>query len=325
MEKENLKLAIYQLENWQVEVSFDSTEETFWLNAYQIADIFWKDRSVIQRHIKTIYKRWELSENWTCAKNAQVVKLEWNRKVIREMNLYNLDIILSVWYITNSKKAIEFRKWATTVLKEHITAWFTINKNQISKNYDTFLQAVEDLKKLTIWKNIWNEEVLNLIKSFANTWFNLENFDKWNLPEKWITKTEFKIEIKKLYEDIETLKKDLIQKWLATEMFAEEKNKWNLEWIFGNIFASFDSIDLYETIEEKASNLLYFVVKNHPFNDGNKRTWAFCFIWFLQKSKFEFKNIISPETLTTLTLLIAQSDPKEKERMRGLVLLLLKK
>ncbi len=94
-------------------------------------------------------------------------------------------------------------------------------------------------------RNIWNNEVLNLIKSFANTWFNLENFDKWNLPEKWITKKEFKIEIKKLYQNIEVLKQDLIKKWLATEMFAWEKNKWNLEWIFGNIFASFDRFVLF--------------------------------------------------------------------------------
>lgn len=324
MKKEDLKLAIYQLENWEIEVNFDKNEETFWLDVYQIWSLFWRDRSVIQKHIKNIYETWELEEKTTCAKNAQV-QLEWNRKVKRENNLYNLDMIISVWYRVNSKIATNFRKWATWVLKEHITTWFTINKNQIQRNYDRFLKVVEDLKKLTIWKEIWNDEVLNLIKSFANTWFNLENFDKWNLPEKWITKKEFKIEIKKLYQDIEILKQDLIKKWLATEMFAQEKNRWNLEWIFWNIFASFDGVDLYETIEEKASNLLYFVIKNHPFNDGNKRTWAFCFVWFLQKTWFEFSSIISPETLTTLTLLIAQSDPKEKERMIWLILLLLKK
>ncbi|MBW7954232.1 virulence protein RhuM/Fic/DOC family protein [Candidatus Gracilibacteria bacterium] len=324
MKKEDLKLAIYQLENGEIEVNFDKNEETFWLDVYQIGSLFGRDRSVIQKHIKNIYETGELEEKTTCAKNAQV-QLEGNRKVKRENNLYNLDMIISVGYRVNSKIATNFRKWATGVLKEHITTGFTINKNQIQRNYDRFLKVVEDLKKLTIGKEIGNDEVLNLIKSFANTWFNLENFDKGNLPEKGITKKEFKIEIKKLYQDIEILKQDLIKKGLATEMFAQEKNRGNLEGIFGNIFASFDGVDLYETIEEKASNLLYFVIKNHPFNDGNKRTGAFCFVWFLQKTGFEFSSIISPETLTTLTLLIAQSDPKEKERMIGLILLLLKK
>lgn len=325
MEKED-KLLIFQWKNWEILLKEDVKNETIWASLDQIASLFGRDKSTISRHIKKIFEEDELEEKVVVAFFATTTK-HWYLKgktQTKQVEYFNLDMIISVWYRVNSKIATNFRKWATSVLKEHITQGFTINKNQISRNYDNFLQAVEDLKKLTTWKDISNDEVLNLIKSFANTWFNLENFDKWNLPEKWITKTEFKVEIKKLYEDIEILKQDLIKKWLATKMFAEEKNIWNLEWIFGNIFASFDWIDLYETIEEKASNLLYFVVKNHPFNDGNKRTWAFCFIWFLQKTWFEFKNIISPETLTTLTLLIAQSDPKEKERMIGLILLLLK-
>ncbi len=327
MKKENLDLAIYQLENWQIEVNFDKSEETFWLNQRQIAEIFWIDRTVITKHIKKIFKDSELDEKVVSAFFAHTTS-HWameGKTQTKKVKFYNLDVILAVWYKTNSKKAIVFRKWATSILKQHITEGFTINKNRITKNYQNFLQAVEDLKKLTNWKNIWNDEVLNLIKSFANTWFNLENFDKWNLPKKWFTKDDIKLETKELYKDIEILKKDLIQKWLATEMFAQEKNKWNLEWIFGNIFASFLWEDLYETIEEKASNLLYFVIKNHPFNDGNKRTWAFCFVWFLQKYNYDFQEIISPETLTILTLLIANSVPKEKDRMVWLILLILKK
>jgi len=327
MEKEDLKLAIYQLENWQIEVNFDKDEETFWLNQKQIAEIFWIDRTVITKHINKIFKDEELDEKVVSAFFAHTTNhwyLEWKTQT-KKVKFYNLDIILAVWYKINSKKAIEFRKWATSILKEHITEGFTINKNRIIKNYENFLQAVEDLKKITNWKNIWNDEVLNLIKSFANTWFNLENFDKWNLPEKWFTKDDIKLEVKELYRDIEILKKDLIRLGLATKMFAEEKNKWNLGWIFWNVFASFWWIDLYETIEEKASNLLYFVIKNHPFNDWNKRTGAFCFVWFLQKYNYDFKQIISPETLTTLTLLIANSDPKEKERMIWLILLILNK
>lgn len=320
MEKEN-ELLIFQWKNWEIILKEDIQNETIWASLDQIASLFGRDKSTIAKHIKNIYKDWELSQNQvvaffaTTASDGKTYNVEY----------FNLDMIISVWYRVNSKIATNFRKWTTSILKEHITTWFTINKNRISENYENFLQAVEDLKKLTTWKEIWNDEVLNLIKSFANTWFNLENFDKWNLPEKWFTKDDIKLEVKELYKDIEILKKDLIEKKLATDFFAQEKNKWNLEWIFWNVFASFWWVDLYETIEEKASNLLYFVIKNHPFNDGNKRTWAFCFVWFLQKYNYDFKQIISPETLTTLTLLIANSDPKEKERMIGLILLLLKK
>lgn len=323
MKKEiiNNELLIFQWKNWEIILKEDVKNETIWANLDQIASLFDRDKSNIAKHIKNIYKDLELNQNQvvaffaTTASDGKTYNVEY----------FNLDMIISVWYRVNSKIATNFRKWATSVLKEHITQGFTINKNQISRNYDNFLQVVEDLKKLTLWQNIWNDEVLNLIKSFANTWFNLENFDKWNLPEKWFTKETLNLGINELYKDIEILKQDLMQKWLATKMFAEEKNKWTLEWIFGNIFASFDWIDLYKTIEEKAWNLLYFVIKNHPFNDWNKRTWAFCFIWFLQKYSFDFRNIITPETLTTLTLLIAQSDPKEKDRMVWLILLLLKK
>lgn len=323
MKKENNELLIFQWKNWEIILKEDVKNETVWANLDQIASLFGRDKSTISRHIKNIFKEEELLKNWTVAFFATVQK-EWNREIKREIEYFNLDMIISVWYRVNSKIATEFRKWATSVLKEHITKGFSINEHVLKNNYDNFLKAVEELKLLTSWKEISNDEILNLINSFANTWFNLENFDKWNLPEKWFTKTTLKLEIDLLYKDIEILKKDLIQKWLATDFFAQEKTKWNLEWIFGNIFASFDGVDLYETLEEKASTLLYFVVKNHPFTDGNKRTWAFCFVWFLQKYSYDFTKKITPETLTAVTLLIAQSNPKEKERMIGLILLLLK-
>ena len=327
MKKENVeKLAIYQNDNWAIQISFDIKEETFWLSQKQIAEIFCVDRTVITKHINKIFKDSELDEKVVSAFFAHTTK-HWSIKEktqTKPVKFYNLDVVLAVWYKVNSKKATDFRKWATWVLKQHITKGFTTNEHVLKNNYNTFLRAVEELKLLTSWKEISNDEIFNLINSFANTWFNLENFDKWNLPEKGFTKNDIKLEVQSLYKDIEVLKRDLIQKRLATDFFAEEKTKWNLEWIFGNIFASFDGVDLYETLEEKASNLLYFVVKNHPFNDGNKRTWAFCFVWFLQKYKYDFTQKITPETLTTLTLLIAQSDPKEKDRMIWLILLLLK-
>lgn len=326
MKKELQELLIFQWENWEILLKEDVKNETVWANLDQIAHLFGRDKSTISRHIKNIFKEQELDEKVVVAFFATTTK-HWflkGKTQTKQVEFFNLDLIISVWYRVNSKIATNFRKWATWVLKDHITKGYSINKNLIEKNYNNFLKAVEDLKILSTWKNIGNDEILNMISSFASTWFSLESFDKWNLPETWFTKKTLKLEAEKLYNDIEILKKDLIEKWLATEMFAQEKNQGNLSWIFWNIFASFDRVDLYETVEEKAAHLLYFVIKNHPFNDWNKRTWAFCFIWFLGKYDFDYRSRISPEALTTLTLLIAQSDPKEKEKMIWLVIMLLK-
>ncbi len=320
------ELLIYQGKNWEIILKEDSKNETIWANQKQIAEIFGVDRTVITKHLRNIYKEEELEKKWTCAKIAQVQK-EGNREIKREIEYYNLDAIISVWYRVNSKKATQFRIWATKTLKEHITKGFTINKNRLQKNYDKFMQAVEDVKKLLPENSeiIKNNDILELVKSFANTWFNLETYDEDNLPKEGFTKKDLEINAKDLYKDIEEFKKDLITKWQATEMFAQEKNKDSLKWIFWNVFQSFDWEDLYPTIEEKAAHLLYFVVKNHPFNDGNKRTGAFSFIWFLRKVGFEFEHKITPEALTVLTLMLAESNPKDKEKLIGLIILLLKK
>ena len=317
-------IKIYQTEEWEIKVNVDLEKETIRLNQKQIAFIFGIERSVVTKHIKNIYKDEEVDKNSTCAKIAQVQK-EGNRDIKREIEYYNLDVILAVWYRVNSSKAIKFRQWATSVLRDYITKGFVLNeKRLIEKKYDNFLQAVNHLESLVKNKNIKADEIISLIKDFWNTWFDLENFDKWNLPEEWFTQKDLKILANELSEDVEKLKQDLIKQGLATEMFAQEKTKWALEWILWNVFQSAFWEEVYPTIEEKASHLLYFIVKNHPFNDGNKRTGAFSFIWFLQKAWIEFKQKINPNTLTTLTLLIAQSDPKEKEKMIWLILLLLK-
>lgn len=168
-----------------------------------------------------------------------------------------------------------------------------------------------------------NKSTLYLIKAFSSTWFSLDAYDKQKFPKK-LTKKKVKIEVDKLYEDIDKLKKELIKKKEATQLFAQESSKNKLEGIFGNVLQQFSKKDIYPSIEEKATHLLYFIIKNHPFVDGNKRTAAFSFIWFLQKSNFSL-SLITPETLTALTLLIAESKPKDKDRVIGLVLLLIKK
>ena len=194
----------------------------------------------------------------------------------------------------------------------------------VSQNYDNFIEAVEKVKSLLPSKNIIkNQDILELIKIFAKTWISLEAYDKDKFPKKGITKKQIKFTAKDLSEALLDFKQELIKNKQATEIFGQEKNKNSIEGIIGNIFQSFNEQDVYPTIEQKAAHLLYFIIKNHSFTDGNKRSGAFAFIWFLQKAQI-LTTKITPETLTALTLLVAESNPKDKEKMIGLVLLILK-
>lgn len=322
----NKELLIYQGKNGEIILKEDGKNETIWANQKQIAEIFSVDSDTIWYHLKNIFADWELEKHAT-TEESSVVQKEGSREVKRKILFYNLDAIISVGYRVNSKQATQFRIWATKTLKEHITQWFTINKNRVQNNYDTFLEAVENVRKLlpATWKNIKTDDILELVKLFADTWLNLDSYDKDMLPKEWFTKSELSVSARELYSDVASFKASLIQKSQATEIFAQEKNKGALEGIFWNIFQSFDGNDVYPTIEEKAAHFLYFVVKNHPFVDGNKRTGAFCFLWFLTKASFHFSSSITPEALTAITLLVAESKPKDKKRIVGLIMLLLKK
>jgi hypothetical protein len=203
---------------------------------------------------------------------------------------------------------------------------YTINKKQLVKNYETFLQAVEDVKKLLpSGGKVDVEDALELIKTFASTWLSLDAYDKELLPRNGATKKQIKITAESISGILLEFKRELIIKKEASELFGIERGEGNLSGIIGNVFQAFGGKDLYPTLEEKAAHLLYFMVKNHPFVDGNKRSGAFVFVWFLQKTRILDTRRLTPETLTTLTLLIAESNPKDKERMIGLVLMLLKK
>jgi prophage maintenance system killer protein len=322
------EIKIYETNTWNIDVQVNFKEETVWLESEQIAIIFWRDRSTIQRHIKTIYKRWELDEKTTCAKNAQV-QIEWWRRVKREKNLYNFDLILAVWYITNSKEAINFRKWVSNVLKQYLVSGYAVNQKRLQEKWFKELENTLNLVKKAIssW-DIWKEEalwLLDIITKYTNTWLFLQKYDENDLENSWKTKKlNYKLEAKEALESLLELKKDLIKNWQATELFARERQNWWLEWIFWNIYQTFDGNELYETIEEKAANLLYFIVKDHPFSDWNKRSWAFLFILFLAKNNILFdenkERKINDRALVAITLLIAESDPKDKDIMVKLVL-----
>ena len=262
--KENKKLAIYQAENGSsIELSVDYEKDTIWASINEIALLFGINKSNVSKHIKNIFSEEEIIKDSTVAKNATVRKREGNREVEREIEYYSLDIIIAIGYRARStKRATEFRKWATKTLKQHITQGYTINENILKKKQDLYLKALEDIKLLAKNnKNLKTSDVLELIKSFSYTWFSLESYDKDKFPQKG-TKKSVKITTEELEKNLSKLKKELIKKEEATEMFGQEKQKGNLAGIVGNVFQSVFKQDAYQTLEEKRAHLLYFIIKN---------------------------------------------------------------
>jgi prophage maintenance system killer protein len=319
------EIIVHQTKNGSLELQGDFNTETIWANIQQIADLFETDKSGISRHIRNIYESGELEQKATVAKNA-TVQFEGKRRVSRTIEYYNLDLILSVGYRVNSVNATKFRQWATKTLREHIVKGYTLNKKVLAKNYDDFLQAVESVKKLLPTDSqLKSADTLELVKLFAGTWFSLDAYDKAALPKSGLSKKQVQFTADELTGALANLKKDLQKKKEASELFGQEKQHGSLQGIVGNIFQTVFGKDAYASTEAKAAHLLYFIVKNHPFTDGNKRSGAFAFVWFLNKAKLLNPAKITPEALTALTLLVAESKPQDKDQLVGLVVLLLKK
>jgi len=314
----NNSIAVYQAKNGAIELRADSKMETVWATQAQIAEIFDIERSVITKHINNIIKTGEINKK----SNVQKMHIANSDKPV---SFYSLDIILSIGYRANSGKAIEFRKWANKILRQHITKGYTINPVMIKNNYQQFLEAINDIKKLIPGdSNIDSASILELVTAFADTWLSLDAYDKDNLVASGKTKKQVILTAVQLNKFLGEFKKELVKKSEATEIFGIEIRKDVVSGIVGNVMQSFGGKALYPTVEEKAAHLLYFMVKNHPFIDGNKRSGAFAFVWFLKKAGLLEHSKITPPALTALTLFIAESDPKNKARMIKIVLQLLK-
>lgn len=313
---------IYQAKNGAIELRGDSRQETIWATQSQISELFDVERSVITKHIRNILKDKELERDSVCAIFAHTAADGKKYKV----QYYNLDVILAVGYRTSSSRAIQFRQWATKTLRQHITRGYTINPKMIKNNYAEFQKAVGNIRYLLPSSpNIDHESVLELIAAFADTWLSLDAYDKDELVKAGKNKRSVLVTADQLAAVLADFRKELIKRKEATGIFGQERQKNSISAIVGNIVQSFDGKQLYPTVEEKAAHLLYFMVKNHPFVDGNKRNGAYSFVWFLKKSGMLDMSHITPPALTALTLFIAESNPKHKEKMIRLVLQLLKK
>ncbi len=314
---------LYRTPNGEIELRSDFGHETIWATQEQISQLFETERSVITKHIRNIYKERELGVTATSAKFAQV-RIEGKRQVSRDIEYYNLDVIISVGYRVNSKRATYFRQWATKTLKQYLTQGYVLNKKLIKQNHQAFLKNIQDIQTLLPEHiNLDPKQVLELVKEFAGTWQSLDAYDKETLKPVGITKKEIQFSASELSDALMKLQKELMRKGEATNLFATERSQGSIEGIVGNVMQSFGGKGVYPTNEEKAAHLLYFIIKNHPFIDGNKRSGAFAFVWFLRKARVKGYVNINPGALTALTLLIAESDPKKMNQMIALVTTLL--
>jgi len=320
MKKKQVKnnVVVYQAKNGAIELRGDFEHENIWATQAQIAELFGIERSVVTKHIGSIIKIGEVNQK----SNVQKMHIANSDKPVA---LYSLDIILSVGYRANSARAIEFRKWANKTLREYLLAGYAINRSRISKNYDAFMKTVSDIQALLPQHVALDPKtILELVKEFSSTWVSLDAYDKGTLKAVGSTKKSITLTGVELTDAISGLRSELLNKDEATEIFAQERTRGSIEGIVGNVMQSFSGKALYPSLEEKASHLLYFMVKNHPFVDGNKRSGAFAFIWFLRKAKVKTMRNINPGALTALTLLIAESDAQKKDQMVALVTQVLK-
>lgn len=312
------KAVIYQAKSGAIELRGDFSRETIWATQAQIVQLFDVDQSVVSRHINNMFKDNEIDPK------SNMQKMH-NTNSDKPVILYSLDVLLGVGYRTNSKIAIEFRKWATKTLKSYITEGFVINRNRIGKNYEKFLNVVEDIKKLLpAGSAIDAKDAVELISLFADTWLSLEAYDKELLPKKSkLTKKKVTLAADKVAGDLLEFKKQLMKSGEATEIFGQERTAGAVSGIVGNVMQTFAGQDLYQTAEEKAVHLLYFIVKNHPFVDGNKRSGAFAFVCFLKQMNILDLKKLTPSALTAITILVAESKAEHKEKIIKLILNLL--
>jgi death-on-curing family protein len=335
MKKQDKKLnkgeiIIYQDRENKIGFEVKIQDKTVWLNLVEIATLFGRDKSVISRHIKSIFETRELNKKSTVAFFATVQK-EGKRSIKRDIEYYNLDMIISVGYRVNSKKATAFRIWATETLKNYIVKGYIFNQERLKQGKVESLKELDQIitltKRLIEEKQLDEKEaegVLRVVTDYANSWILLQKYDEGSLliPKKKV-KVKNNIEYDFAVQSIEQLKSNLLKKKEAGDLFGRQRNEM-LQGVLGNLCQSFGGKEIYPSIEERAAHLLYFIIKDHPFFDGNKRIASFLFILFLRKNNYFYnkkgKEKINDIGLVALALFVAQSDSRDKDGIIKLII-----
>ena len=328
MNNSSIEIFIYDEGKTEIQVKLDN--DTVWLSQKQMALLFDKDTDTIGLHLKNIYKSGELDELGT-TEESSVVQLEGKRNVQRKVKLYNLDAIISVGYRVNSKRGVQFRIWATRILKEYLVKGYSINEQRLAKQTEQLKELQKSVKllgKILEYKDITKNEGKGLLKIISDYAYALDILDQYDYQKLEIAETSGKETYRITYTDAKSQIERIRSIWGNSELFGNEKDD-SFKSSISTVFQTFDGVDLYPSIEEKAANLLYFITKNHSFSDGNKRIAAFIFLYFMEKNGILFtdngEKRIADNALVALTLMIAVSKPEEKDTIIKVIVNLINK
>ena len=315
------EIVIYTAKDGHVELDVNLADETIWLSQQQLADLFGTKRPAITKHLRNIFNSNELDENSVCS----ILERTADDGKRYKTKFYNLDAIVTVGYRVNSNQATQFRIWATQVLKDHLVRGYTTYDKRLSeRGVRELQQTVELLQKTLVHHEMVNDlgqEAIQLILAYTKTWDLLLAYDEGELKLPTQVKDATpKLNYEAAFSAIESLKVDLGARGDATHLFGQERDG-GLDSILNNIEQTFGGESLYKTAEEKAAHLLYFVIKDHPFTDGNKRIGSFMFLLYLKSQNMPLK--LNENGLVALALLVAESDPGQKEMIVRLIVNLL--
>jgi prophage maintenance system killer protein len=313
------KLILFTSNDNNITVDVVLENDTVWLTQKQISSLYEKERSVITKHIRNVFNDQELDEK----SNVQILHIATSDKPV---SFYSLDVIISVGYRVKSNRGVEFRRWANSVLKDYLLKGYALNNNLIDKTHTEYQNILNLLNKTLVNNKLIDEQgqnILSIINEYANTWTALLQYDEDNLaiPSN-LHLNSISLDYAKTIHAIGEFKTGLVAIGEATDLFGNERNM-QLQSIIANLDQTMFGEELYKSVEEKAANLLYMVIKDHPFSDGNKRIGSFLFLLYIKLNllQLELGNI----GLTSLALLVAGSDPSQKDLLIRLIVNLLVK
>lgn len=325
------EIVIYRAKDKTVQLKVKLKRETVWLAQKQIAELFQKDVRTVNEHILNIFKEKELEQGSTIRK-FRIVQIEGKRRIERDIDFYNLDVIISVGYRVKSRQGTQFRIWATNVLKNYLVQGYALNQKRLIEreaNLKELQETIAFISSKAAHPQLSDKagDLLKLLNEYANAFTILHEYDNKSLKinrrkeSTYVLTYEFAVEI------INEIRIRLGEKGEATELFGRESGH-KFKGIIGALYQTFDKKELYASMEEKAAHILYLTIKDHPFSDGNKRVASLLFVYFLDKNGYLRKANEEPKindnTIVALSLLIAASDPREKETMIKIITNLLK-
>ena len=322
---ENNQIVIYQAADGETSIEVKLENDNIWLTQAQIVDLFTSSKANISEHITHIFNTGELEEKSTVRK-IRTVRSEGKRQVTRDLEHYSLDMIISIGYRVNSIRGTQFRIWANKVLKEYLIKGYALNEKRLqgsTDQFDTLKKAVRLLGNvIESSTSLTTDEATGLLKVITDYTLALDILDRYDHGNLQIEGVHKKQSFTATYEEAMKAIHGLKDKFGGSSLFGNEKDE-SFKSSIATIYQSFDGADLYPSIEEKAANLLYFIIKNHSFSDGNKRIAAFLFVWFLEKNGLLYRadgsKRLADNALVALTLMIAESKPDEKDIMAQVV------